>query len=482
MLDVQCSMFKVRAAHANSPRSKMPEQSEKPEQLRILFDVGILGDAFQDNLAKTGIARVAESLLQALAHRADVMLFPVTFSGNDYACQRFLEREADLQTLDLRFLCEPGWCRPLITLFSQLEFSCRKAQFSANHATKGFLCKTLKNLFKTLKQSLARVDRRKRDLSKTDTWHYISIAGCPSNKLLKIDNVKVGVFIHDTIPLTHKQFCKEKETAPWYLDLIRAAQAVEYVFCNSQNTRDDLLRAESGINPTRVHIIPMAAKSHFRPPLKPIDADYLARRYGIPRNSPFALSVCTLEPRKNLATLVQAYQLHLEDNPDSDLDLVLAGATGWKVDQFMQQLNAKSASNARIHLTGFIDEDDLPGLYSLAEFFVYPSFYEGFGLPVIEAMQCGLPVICSNTSSLPEAGGSAAFYISPTDAAALASALTSMHGQPELRRRHVEKSKAQAAKFSWTTSASELVQALRSGPEPQLTEETRALRGSGIPK
>ena len=446
--------------------------SEQPEQLRILFDVGILGDAFQYSLSSTGIARVAENLLQALAQRSDVILCPVTFTGNDYSCRKFLERETDFKSLDLSFLRELGLQGRLTDLFYRLEFACRRAQSRANLPYKAFWGKTFKNLFKSLKQTLVRIDRRKHVLLHDQTWYYISIAGCPPDWLLKTKNVRAGLFIHDTIPLTHTQYCKDAKIPRDYQKRLQAAKDAKFVFCISQNTRNELLRAESEIKPSCTHVIPMAAKSHFRPPEKTVDKKRLVGAYGIPFDRPFALSVCTIEPRKNLSTLVQAYLLHLKENPESDLDLVLAGPTGWETDQFMHLLNATSLIDERIHLTGFVEEEDLPGLYASAEFFVYPSFYEGFGLPVIEAMQSKLPVICSNTSSLPEAGGSAGYYISPTDTPALALALTSMHHEPNLRQNYAEKSRAQAAKFSWNASASELIRVLHSDPAPMRNGET----------
>jgi glycosyltransferase involved in cell wall biosynthesis len=168
---------------------------------------------------------------------------------------------------------------------------------------------------------------------------------------------------------------------------------------------------------------------------------------------PYILSVGTLEPRKNLSTLLAAYATLERSAPR----LVLAGARGWHAQSLAAQVQAP-ALRERVVLPGYVPDDLLPDLYAGAECFVYPSLYEGFGLPPLEALACGTPVITSTTSSLPEVVGDAALLVEPTRtdelAAALRRILEDEHLRDDLRRR----GPLRAARFSWERCARETMQ------------------------
>jgi glycosyltransferase involved in cell wall biosynthesis len=179
----------------------------------------------------------------------------------------------------------------------------------------------------------------------------------------------------------------------------------------------------------------------------------------------YLLYVGTLHPRKNLVRLIEAFafltaSLDAETKDGaSPLQLVLAGQKGWLYDDILAQVR-KLGLTERVRLTGYLPPADLPALLSGARAFVFPSLYEGFGLPVLEAMACGTPVICSNVSSLPEVAGDAALLVDPLDVDALAAALEQVVVDPELRRALVERGFRQAARFSWRRCARETLQVL----------------------
>lgn len=179
-------------------------------------------------------------------------------------------------------------------------------------------------------------------------------------------------------------------------------------------------------------------------------------RYNLPER--FVLYVGTIEPRKNLPVLIRAFQqAALEDQVAiEDAKLVISGKKGWMYEKTFAQVQALGLED-RVIFTGFIPDDDLPALFSLADLFVFPSQYEGFGLPVLEAMACGTPVITSNLSSLPEVAGDAALLVSPTDIAGLAGAIRRVMGDAGLRLSMAEKGMAQVARFSWRRCALETV-------------------------
>ena len=162
------------------------------------------------------------------------------------------------------------------------------------------------------------------------------------------------------------------------------------------------------------------------------------------------MSVCTFEPRKNLRHVIRSFVELIRTQPASrDLTLVLTGGQGWMCEPILAELARAELSSGRIIATGFVPDADLPPLYSGALAFLYLSRYEGFGLPPLEAMQCGAPVIVSNNSSLPEVVGEAGILLSPDDQDGLCQAIMDLHGQPGQRALLAAKSIRQAQRFGW---------------------------------
>jgi glycosyltransferase involved in cell wall biosynthesis len=166
----------------------------------------------------------------------------------------------------------------------------------------------------------------------------------------------------------------------------------------------------------------------------------------------FILSLGTIEPRKNLASLLEAYRVLR--NQGSDLGLVIVGKKGWLYEGFFHRLRELGLEN-EVLFTGFVPDEDLPAICSAAELFVFPSLYEGFGLPVLEAMACGAPVITSNVSSLPEVAGNAALLVDPASVRELTEAMAAVLQDEELRTSLQSKGPKQAARFSWEKAARE---------------------------
>jgi glycosyltransferase involved in cell wall biosynthesis len=223
--------------------------------------------------------------------------------------------------------------------------------------------------------------------------------------------------------------------------LRRAVREADALIAISSHTADDLVHM-TGVPSCRVHVVPLAADPRFRS----VDDPAVPAKYGI--DSPFLLYVGTLEPRKNLTVLLKAFA----DLPEPGLKLVLAGAKGWMYQELFQTVD-RLGLGSRVIFPGFVPDADLPALLNSAVAFVYPSEYEGFGLPVLEAMSCGAPVITTDVSSLPEVAGSAALLVPPRDAVALRAALERVVASQDLRNELRAKGIEQAGKFSWSRTA-----------------------------
>ncbi len=233
------------------------------------------------------------------------------------------------------------------------------------------------------------------------------------------------------------------------------------VFCISHNTRKDLLAYRPDLSPEQIVVIPLAAGERFYPCADDARLSAVRGKYGIPPDVPYILSLATLEIRKNLQTVVRAFARLLEKEPDSSAHLVLSGMKGWKLEELDKTLAGMGSLRKRIILTGFIDDADLGALYSGAACFAYMSMYEGFGLPPLEAMACGVPVIASNTSSLPEVVGDAGILLEPEDADAVCDAMRRILADPVRREKLRGSGLERARLFNWDECARIMAEAIR---------------------
>jgi len=202
----------------------------------------------------------------------------------------------------------------------------------------------------------------------------------------------------------------------------------------------------------------LAASDMFRRCTDRGELERVLGRYGL-WGFPYILGLSTLEPRKNVATVIRSFAGIVRENAIPDLRLVLVGQKGWKYEGIFAELEADPALRKRVILTGYLPDEDLPAIYTGATAFLYLSFYEGFGLPPLEAMRCGVPVVTSNASSLPEVVGDAGILLAPEDEDAVAQAVIDIHASRRLSERLSEAGMRRTRKFSWRKCAEQTVAA-----------------------
>ncbi len=237
-----------------------------------------------------------------------------------------------------------------------------------------------------------------------------------------------------------------------YLDAVVPASVAraDHVLADSSATKTDLIELY-GTAADKITVLYSGVDAHF----KPVDATAIAKvreKYGL-ADTRYILSVGTLQPRKNYSRVIQA--LARVRGTGADLHFAIAGGAGW-LEAEMQRTIARTGLERFVHLLGFVEDGDLPALYGGARALLMPSLYEGFGLPVLEAMACGTPVITSDVSSLPEVAGEAALLVDPYDVAALAKAIERVENDSTLRTRLISAGSQQAGRFTWEKSARQL--------------------------
>lgn len=252
--------------------------------------------------------------------------------------------------------------------------------------------------------------------------------------------------IHDLIPLDHAEWFNQRFSA-WYRWLMpKLAARVQHFIAVSEFTKQRMIE-KLGIAANRITVIPNGVDSHFQP-CTPDRISSVRKRLGIASPN-YLLSLGSLEPRKNIGRLLQAWE-QLAPSLPPDVQLVVAGAQGASLVFAGVKFDRLPP---RVHFTGYVDQAELPVLYSGALAFVYPSLYEGFGLPPLEAMACGTPVVTSDGTSLSEVVGDAAVVVDPYNVESITEGMRRVVTDNELRTRLIQAGRVRAASLTWDRTA-----------------------------
>lgn len=278
--------------------------------------------------------------------------------------------------------------------------------------------------------------------NKVDVCHFMNNSAplrCPT---------PYAITIHDASLFRFSQYHPRSRLLALRLLLPQVARRAQAVITVSEASRRELIDILRLV-PEKVHVVHNAAGQDFKPLRDQEQRARLQQKYHLP--SRFVLFVGTIEPRKNLLRLIAAFGQTQRDHPDCHL--VLVGPEGWLMNGALAKETAAADLIGKVHYLGTVPQADLPGLYSLATLFAFPSLHEGFGLPLLEAMACGTPVLTSNCSSMPEVSGSAAYLVDPNSVASIAEGLNYLLNSAVRREWYVEQGLARAQQFSWEQTA-----------------------------
>lgn len=403
--------------------------------MKVLFDVSTLGLAHYSPNLKTGIFRVVENLAGGLYASPDCNTIFCASLCNHGNCRLYLDRQKELEGYRLS---QPG--NFLSSLYDLME----PLRFRMSVLNQRGWKVPLKNFYQIGKNNADPIDRK--ELSAADIFHTPFLA--IPEQIIRDRKVKKFITIHDLIPFIFPEYCSPL-TVDHMKSIFSSIKSDTFVICVSEATRQDFLAHVPRFDPAMSSVVPLAASSHFYFCSEGSRIQETRKKYGIPDGSRYFLALSTLSPHKNFERIIKSFIRLLKQERAGDLYLVIAGAGGLSRQSVYQEIENSDHLAGRIILTGYLPEEDLSPLYSGALAFLFPSLYEGFGLPPLEAMKCGAPVITSNSSSLPEVVGEAAIKIDPRDEDALSQAMLDLYNHEDLREKYSRFSLERAKLFSW---------------------------------
>ena len=416
--------------------------------MKIAYDLSFLAAPGSDDAGRTGIGRAVAELAAALLRQPECEMHFHALSWNDsamkMAAKEFCSPQATFHTSRLRSIAGEHFAA--VDRFIGATMRNRSLVLRAARRCLHLYARTCEGaLARGLRPALQEADIYHSPFFAIPSW----IKRCRSRPRFTT--------VYDLIALRRPELF-EHHMVRNIERLVAGFDPSDWIQCISEATRNDLLvHARDRVDPARVFVTPLAASPSFHPEGRPDVVNAVRRRYGLPAGSRYILSVSTLEARKNVQSVVRAFLRLVRCNADhADLHLALVGKPGWKSQAFAAAIEDAGELRSRIHTTGYVAECDLAALYSGATAFVYLSEAEGFGLPPLEAMQCGTPVIVSNCSSLPEVVGAGGILVDPHDVETVRQHLEEICGNAELRETLGRAARQRATMFSWERSAAEM--------------------------
>lgn len=404
--------------------------------IKVLYDISVLGLGHVLPLVRTGIFRVVEHGAMGMVAASNCEVNYCASQSNYLQCNQYLAAHPELFSAEINVPNDP-----ISRFYAYIEPSRVKVHKHPDHVLKNDLVRYVYHMGKKFTRPIAR-----QDINAADIYH--SPAYSIPSQVFENRHLKPFITIHDIIPLVYGD-THSTLTQMFMQTVLDSIKPETFVVCDSCHTKNDLCNYLPSLDPERVKVSYLAAGDNF---YQCSDAQLVAdikKKCGVPEGCSYLLALSTLIPRKNFSRTVRCFVAMLKESHVRDLYLILVGERGLDYEDILFEIESAGEFRNRILLAGYLPDEDLAPLYSGATAFLYLSFYEGFGLPPLEAMQCGTAVITSNTSSLPEVVGDAAILVDPADEDAICNAMLSVYKDSSLRTALAEKSLQRAKKFSW---------------------------------
>lgn len=420
--------------------------------LKIVFDATVLVDGNDMKEERRGIYFVAKNILREMSRRDDV---EIILYASSYKIAG-LERVNKEMQLDACFYRKIPFFSRLFHKF--ITYLCRKRfiNYQRPIIRKAFALAILLSssfcdaIFFVLNSFYKTEDAKTFFSTRTAAPRFIN----------RDKSIKKFIVIYDLIPYVLPEYAGYR-SAGWFGHLIRHLNETDYYFAISEATKKDFCTFSRSIIPSHVSISYLAVDDSFNANKGNTPLGVVAKKYGIPAKK-YVMALGSLEPRKNLLRIVRTFLTFVKENNIDDLILVIGGGEWLNFKKIIaKQLDASLSIEKYVFHIGYVNDGDLPVLYSNAEWFVYTSQYEGFGLPPLEAMQCGCPVIASNNSSLPEVVGDAGVMIDWDDDEQHLTAYEKFFFDEELRRDYGRKGVERAKLFSWAKTANKMIDTMK---------------------
>ncbi|MCU0468672.1 MAG: glycosyltransferase family 4 protein [Arcicella sp.] len=400
--------------------------------MKAILDVSLLGQGFYHPKARTGVFRVAENLAHKLPSLSSDLEILLAENIDLVATLGYLVDSKNEQNVEF------------VNYQSEVSTAQRIAKILSIFPNQSKIQKILKRFSYEFSTKEKKLDA---NLLNTAQVYHSPYYPFPE-QILANKRLKKIITIHDLIPVKYPQYFQNQSDNTVH-HILQQINTDTHAICVSEATKNDFLEITQ-VPSSQVTVIPLAAsKELFYPVSDSTLIQATLKKFSIDATKPYFLSLATLEPRKNIETVIRSFVDLVSQEKIEDLQLVLVGTKGWDFDKIFEAINTSEKLKSRIIVTGYVPDDALAALYSGALGFVYMSHCEGFGLPPLEAMQCGTPVICSNTTSLPEVVNNAGFLIDPTDNEAVSRAMLELYNNTEFTTLLKTNSLSRAKDFSW---------------------------------
>ena len=424
------------------------------KKINVLFDATVLANGVGKSAARSGVYFVAYNILLEMLKREELNVSIYCNLDKIHQVIKSINSDENLVNISMFKNTKLG---NLIGYWETVKYENKVNK--GNKIVRVFI-KTILNFFKFIfdvKNKLNMNHEYERLFDDIDVFFSSYCAILPEIK--KIKHIKKYTILYDIIPLIFPEYYPDiKDKTSWFLKLVNSINKDDYYFAISEHTKNDFIKHVSNIDPAHIITIPLSTGLKYEKVQDSSKIDKVKEKYNIPKDKKYLFSLCTLEPRKNLIFAVKNFVEFIKRNNINDFVFVLGGGH-WeffiqKMDETIEDLKDFKDKIIKI---GYVDDEDMSALYSGAEVFTFPSIYEGFGMPILEAMQCGCPVITSSVTSMPEVIGDCGIQINPKEDEDLIKAFEKMYFDKSFKKECSKKGLERAKMFNWEKCADVII-------------------------